>query len=64
MIASSRLQKLQHVISSERLAGWLQWRRIPLMDRWLVKELLITKLGWPVAQPRFSKRPSAKMITE
>ena len=40
MIASSRLQKLQHVISSERLAGWLQWRRIPLMDRWLVKELL------------------------
>ena len=25
---------------------------------WLVKLLLITKLGWPVALPRFSRRPS------
>ena len=40
MIASSRLQKWQHAVTSERLAAWLQWRRIPLMDRWLVKELL------------------------
>jgi lipopolysaccharide export system permease protein len=40
LIASSRLQKWQHAVTSERLAGWLQWRRIPLMDRWLVKELL------------------------
>jgi len=40
VIASSRLQKLQHAITSERLAACLQWRRIPLMDRWLVKELL------------------------
>ena len=40
MIASSRLQKLQHAITSERLAACLRWRRIPLMDRWLVKELL------------------------
>jgi len=40
LIASSRLQKWQHAVTSERLAAWLQWRRIPLMDRWLVKELL------------------------
>ncbi len=31
---------------------------------WLVKLLDITKLGWPVALPRFSSRPSDKMITE
>ena len=30
---------------------------------WLVKELLITKLGWPMAQPRFTRRPSANRIT-
>ena len=30
---------------------------------WLVKLLLITKLGWPVAQPRFSRRPSARIST-
>ena len=30
---------------------------------WLVKELDITKLGCPVAQPRFNRRPSARMIT-
>jgi hypothetical protein len=29
---------------------------------WLVKLLLITKLGWPVAQPRFTRRPSASTI--
>ena len=28
---------------------------------WLAKLLLITKLGWPVAQPRFTSRPSASM---
>jgi hypothetical protein len=27
----------------------------------LAKLLLITKLGWPVAQPRFTRRPSASM---
>src|ERR1019366_10815600 len=27
---------------------------------WLAKLLLITKLGWPVAQPRFTSRPSAR----
>jgi hypothetical protein len=26
---------------------------------WFVKELLMTKLGWPWAQPRFTRRPSA-----
>src|SRR5688572_31565107 len=26
---------------------------------WLVNEADMTKLGWPVAQPRFIKRPSA-----
>mmetsp|Transcript_173391 Transcript_173391/g.421725 ORF Transcript_173391/g.421725 Transcript_173391/m.421725 type:complete len:312 (+) Transcript_173391:215-1150(+) len=30
---------------------------------WLVKEFDITNDGWPVAQPRFSRRPSASMIT-
>ena len=30
---------------------------------WLVKLLRITKLGWPVAQPRFSSRPSARIST-
>ena len=30
---------------------------------WLVKELLITKLGCPMAQPRFTRRPSARRIT-
>ncbi len=30
---------------------------------WLVKELDITKLGCPVAHPRFKRRPSARMIT-
>ena len=30
---------------------------------WLVKELLMTKLGWPVAQPRFTSLPSARRIT-
>jgi hypothetical protein len=28
---------------------------------WLVNEFDITKLGWPVAQPRFTRRPSASM---
>lgn len=30
---------------------------------WLVKEQDITKDGWPVAQPRLSRRPSASTIT-
>lgn len=30
---------------------------------WLVKEQDITKEGWPVAQPRLSRRPSASTIT-
>ena len=30
---------------------------------WLVNDADITKLGWPVAQPRFSRRPSASTIT-
>jgi hypothetical protein len=29
---------------------------------WLVNELDITKLGWPVAQPRFTRRPSASRM--
>ena len=28
---------------------------------WFEKEVLITKDGWPVAQPRFTRRPSASM---
>lgn len=32
----------------------LIWARV-----WFAKEQLITKLGWPVAQPRFTRRPSA-----
>ena len=31
---------------------------------WLVKLFDITKLGWPVAQPRFSSRPSASTMIE
>ena len=30
---------------------------------WFVKEQDITKEGWPVAQPRLSRRPSARMMT-
>ena len=30
---------------------------------WLEKELDITKLGWPVALPRLSRRPSERTIT-
>ena len=30
---------------------------------WFVKLVDITKLGWPVAQPRFSSRPSARIST-
>jgi hypothetical protein len=30
---------------------------------WLVKEHDMTKDGWPVAQPRLSRRPSARMMT-
>ena len=30
---------------------------------WLVKEQDITNEGWPVAQPRLSRRPSASTIT-
>ena len=30
---------------------------------WLVKELLMTKLGWPWAQPRLTRRPSASRMT-
>lgn len=29
---------------------------------WLVKELLITKLGWPWAHPKLTRRPSANKI--
>ena len=29
---------------------------------WLVKELLMTKLGWPMAQPRFTSLPSASRM--
>ena len=31
---------------------------------WLVNELLITNDGWPVAQPRFTSRPSASTRIE
>ena len=31
---------------------------------WLVKLDDMTKLGWPVAQPRLTSRPSARTITE
>ena len=30
---------------------------------WLVNELLMTKLGWPVAQPRLTSRPSASRMS-
>lgn len=40
MTAFTRLQKLQRSIPIERLASQVRWNRIPLMDRWLVKELL------------------------
>ena len=29
---------------------------------WFVNDALITKLGWPVALPRFSSRPSERMM--
>ena len=31
---------------------------------WLVNEFDITKLGWPVALPRFSRRPSESTMIE
>ena len=34
------------------------------VEVWLENELLITKDGWPVAQPRFTSLPSAKRIIE
>ena len=40
MTAFTRLLKLQRSIPIERLASQVRWNRIPLMDRWLVKELL------------------------
>jgi lipopolysaccharide export system permease protein len=40
VIAFSRLHNLQRSITAERLASRLRWNRIPLMDRWLIKELL------------------------
>jgi hypothetical protein len=30
---------------------------------WFVKLALMTNDGWPVAQPRFSSRPSARIMT-
>jgi lipopolysaccharide export system permease protein len=40
LTAFTLLQKLQRFIPIERLASQVRWNRIPLMDRWLVKELL------------------------
>ena len=40
MIAFSQLQRLQRSIPLARLTAHLRWKRIPLMDRWLIKELL------------------------
>jgi lipopolysaccharide export system permease protein len=40
LTAFTRLQKLQRSIPIERLASQVRWNRIPLLDRWLVKELL------------------------
>jgi lipopolysaccharide export system permease protein len=40
VIALSRLQKLQRSIAIERLISRFRLNRIPLMDRWLIKELL------------------------
>jgi len=40
VIALSRLQKLQRSIAIERLISRFRLHRIPLMDRWLIKELL------------------------
>ena len=40
MTTFTRLQKLRRSIPMERLASQVRWNRIPLMDRWLVKELL------------------------
>jgi lipopolysaccharide export system permease protein len=40
LTAFTRLQKLQRSIPIERLASQVRWNRIPLMDRWLVQELL------------------------
>ena len=40
MSAFTRLQKLQRSIPFERLASRFRLNRIPLMDRWLIKELV------------------------
>merc|ERR1712160_122418 len=40
---------------SRRISSWA--------SVWLVNELDMTNDGWPVAQPRLSRRPSAKMMT-
>jgi len=40
MSTSARIQKLQQSIPLARLASTLRWQRIPLMDRWLLGELV------------------------
>ena len=44
--------------SSRNCQVAVTWARV-----WLVKEADMTKEGWPVAQPRFSRRPSASTMT-
>ena len=36
---------------------------LDLRQTWLVKEALMTKLGWPVAHPRLTSRPLASTIS-
>jgi hypothetical protein len=48
----------QHVDLLLVLVAWFLCSSIWAIT-WLVKLFDITKLGWPVAQPRFSRRPSA-----
>ena len=43
--------------------SWSRSHICPHLPTWFVKEQDMTKEGWPVAQPRFSRRPSARMMT-
>mmetsp|Transcript_20452 Transcript_20452/g.69487 ORF Transcript_20452/g.69487 Transcript_20452/m.69487 type:complete len:201 (+) Transcript_20452:364-966(+) len=45
------------------LPDWRSFQSSSCASVWFVNELLITKEGWPVAQPRLSRRPSASTMT-
>ena len=62
-VKAGLLELLADATSPHRAAECARRRRIWAIV-WVVKLFDITKLGWPVAQPRFMRRPSANMMIE